>query len=88
MQKKDLWLFVLILVIGTLTAIRQPLFLSPINIANTANLVGLFGMFAIGQGFVIMTAGIELSSGSMIAIRPSGLATRRISASALAGSGR
>jgi ribose transport system permease protein len=68
MQKKDLWLFVLILVIGTLTAIRQPLFLSPINIANTANLVGLFGIFAIGQGFVIMTGGIELSSGSMIAI--------------------
>ena len=45
MQKKDLWLFVLILVIGAITAIRQPLFLSPINIANTANLVGLFGIF-------------------------------------------
>jgi ribose transport system permease protein len=68
MQKKDLGLFVLILVIGAITAIRQPLFLSPINIANTANLVGLFGMFAIGQGFVIITGGIELSSGSMIAI--------------------
>lgn len=68
MQKKDLWLFVLILVIGTITAIRQPLFLSPINIANTANLVGLFGIFSIGQGFVIITAGIELSVGSMIAL--------------------
>jgi ribose transport system permease protein len=67
-QKKDLWLFVLILVIGTITAIRQPLFLSPINIANTAALVGYFGIFAIGQGFVIITGGIELSSGSMIAI--------------------
>ena len=68
MQKKDLWLFVLILVIGTMTAIRQPLFLSPINIANTANLVGLFGIFSIGQGFVIITGGIELSVGSIIAL--------------------
>ena len=65
MQKKDLWLFVLILVIGAITAIRQPLFLSPINIANTANLVGLFGIFSIGQGFVIITGGIELSVGSI-----------------------
>jgi ribose transport system permease protein len=68
MQKKDLGLLVLILVIGTLTAIRQPLFLSPINIANTANLVGLFGILSIGQGFVIITGGIELSVGSMIAL--------------------
>jgi ribose transport system permease protein len=66
--RKDLGLLVLILVIGTLTAIRQPLFLSPINIANTANLVGLFGIFAIGQAFVIITGGIELSSGSVIAL--------------------
>src|SRR6185295_18843990 len=68
MQKKDLWLFVLILVIGAITAIRQPLFLSSINISNTANLVGLFGIFSIGQGFVIITGGIELSVGSIIAL--------------------
>jgi ribose transport system permease protein len=68
MQRKDLWLFVLILVIGAITAIRQPLFLSPINISNTANLVGLFGIFSIGQGFVIITGGIELSVGSIIAL--------------------
>ena len=68
MQKKDLGLFVLILVVGAITAIRQPRFLSPINIANTANLVGLFGIFAIGQGFVIITGGIELSVGSIIAL--------------------
>jgi ribose transport system permease protein len=68
MFRKDLGLLVLLLVIGALTAWRQPLFLSPINIANTANLVGLFGIFAIGQAFVIITAGIELSSGSVIAL--------------------
>ncbi|CAN5426732.1 ABC transporter permease [soil metagenome] len=66
--KKDIGLLVLILVIGTVVALINPRFLSPINIANTANLVGLFGMFAIGQGLVIITGGIELSVGSMIAL--------------------
>ena len=66
--KKDLGLFVLIVVVGTVVALINPRFLSPINIANTANLVGLFGVFSIGQGFVIITGGIELSVGSMIAL--------------------
>ncbi len=68
MQKKDLGLLVLILVVGAVVAIINPRFLSPINIANTANLVGLFGIFSIGQGFVIITGGIELSVGSIIAL--------------------
>jgi ribose transport system permease protein len=68
MFKKDIGLLVLILVVGTVVAIINPLFLSPINLANTANLVGLFGLFAIGQAFVIITGGIELSVGSVIAL--------------------
>jgi ribose transport system permease protein len=68
MNKKDLGLLVLILVVGFGVYLRNPLFLSPNNIANTANLIGLFGLFAIGQGFVIITGGIELSAGSMIAL--------------------
>ena len=68
MLKKDIGLLVLILIVGTVVAIINPLFISPINMANTANLVGLFGIFAIGQAFVIITGGIELSVGSMIAL--------------------
>src|SRR5262245_27076694 len=68
MFKKDLILLVLILVVETVVAIINPRFLSPINIANTANLIGLFGMFSIGMGFVIITGGIELSVGSMFAL--------------------
>lgn len=68
MLKKDLGLLMLIIVVGAVVAIINPRFLSPINLANTANLVGLFGIFAIGQGFVIITAGIELSVGSIIAL--------------------
>jgi ribose transport system permease protein len=68
MNKKDLGLLILILVVGTLVAVLNPRFLSAINLANTANLVGLFGIFAIGQAFVIITGGIELSVGSVIAL--------------------
>ncbi|MBX3604864.1 MAG: ABC transporter permease [Piscinibacter sp.] len=68
MLKKDIGLLVLILIVGTVVALINPLFISPINLANTANLVGLFGIFAIGQAFVIITGGIELSVGSIIAL--------------------
>jgi len=68
MNKKDLGLLVLIIVVGFGVWLRNPLFLSPNNIANTANLVGLFGLFSIAQGFVIITGGIDLSAGSLIAM--------------------
>ncbi len=68
MNKKDVALLLLILVVGTAVALLNPRFLSAINLANTANLVGLFGIFAIGQAFVIITGGIELSVGSSIAL--------------------
>jgi len=68
MLKKDIGLVVLIAVVIAVVGFMNPLFLSPINIANTANLVGLFGISAIGQAFVIITGGIELSVGSSIAL--------------------
>src|SRR5215218_2301307 len=68
MHKKDLGLFVLILVVGGITAFLNPRFLSPVNLVNMANLIGLFGLFAIGEGLVIITGGIELSVGSMFAL--------------------
>ena len=68
MLKKDLGLLVLILVVGAAVAVINPRFLSPINLSNTANLVGLFGLFSIAEAFVIITGGIELSVGSVIAL--------------------
>ena len=66
--KKDIGLLILIIVVGTVVAVINPLFLSAINLGNTANLVGLFGIFAIGQAFVIITGGIDLAVGSVIAL--------------------
>ena len=68
MNKKDLGLALLILVVGAVVAMINPRFLSRINLANTANLIGLFGLFSIAEAFVLVTAGIELSVGSVIAL--------------------
>jgi ribose transport system permease protein len=68
MFKKELGLFVLILVIGSITAAINPQFASQVNLMNLANQIGLFGLFAIGEGLVIITGGIELSVGSMFAL--------------------
>ena len=68
MFKKDLGLLVLILVLGTVVALINQRFLLPGNLSNTANQIGLFGLFSIGEAFVIVTGGIDLSVGSLIAL--------------------
>ncbi|GAB5373692.1 MAG: ABC transporter permease [Acuticoccus sp.] len=68
MLRKELGLFVLILVTGTVTALINPQFISTINLINLANQIGLFGLLALGLGVVIVTGGIELSVGSMLAL--------------------
>ncbi len=38
------------------------------NLQNTSRLIGMYGIFSIGAGLVIITSGIELSVGSMFAL--------------------
>jgi ribose transport system permease protein len=68
MMKKELGLFLLILVIGAVTATINPQFISQVNLMNLANQIGLFGLFSLGAGIVIITGGIELSVGAMFAL--------------------
>ncbi len=68
MNRKDLGLAGLLIVIGAITAVLNPLFLSTVNLLNMANLIGLFGIFSIGQGLIIITGGIDLSVGAMFAL--------------------
>ncbi len=68
MIRKETGLFLLILVTGGVTALINPQFLSQVNLINLANQIGLFGLLAIGLGVVIITSGIELSVGSMLAL--------------------
>ncbi len=68
MLRKDIGLGILVLTVGAIVALINPRFISGVNLSNTANLIGLFGLFSIAQAFVIVTAGIELSVGSVIAL--------------------
>src|SRR5258708_14847845 len=45
-----------------------PRLLTATNLSKPANLIGLFGIFSIGLGFIIITGGIDLSVGSMFAL--------------------
>jgi inositol transport system permease protein len=58
-------IFLVVLMAGF--AIGEPRFLSPFNLLNVMRQVSVYGLLAIGMTFVILTAGIDLSIGSMIA---------------------
>jgi ribose transport system permease protein len=67
-MKKEIGIFALLVVLCAVTGFENPRFFSEANLANTANLIGLRGIFSIGVGLVIITGGIDLSIGSMIAL--------------------
>ena len=68
LPKKELGLLVLLVVISAITGVLNPQFLSTVNLLDMANLIGLFGIFSIGEGLTIITGGIDLSVGSMFAL--------------------
>ena len=67
-MKKELGILVLLIVLCIIVSILNPNFLAAINLQNLARQIGAFGIFSIGLGLVIITGGIELSVGSMMAL--------------------
>lgn len=67
-MKKELGIFILLLLLCAVVSILNPRFLSAANLQNTARLIGAYGIFSIGVGIVIITSGIDLSIGSMMAL--------------------
>ena len=67
-MKKEFGIFILLVLLCAVTGFENPRFFSQANLVNTANLIGLYGIFSIGLGLVIITGGIDLSVGSMIAL--------------------
>jgi ribose transport system permease protein len=67
-MKKELGIFILLVVLCAVTGFENPRFFSHENLVNTADLIGLFGIFSLGAGMVIITSGIDLSVGSLIAL--------------------
>jgi ribose transport system permease protein len=67
-MKKDIAIFLLLVVLCAIVTALNPRFLSPANLQNTARLIGAFGIFSLGLGLVIITGGIDLSVGSAFAL--------------------
>ncbi|MDR2020903.1 MAG: ribose ABC transporter permease, partial [Treponema sp.] len=61
-------LLAVILVIVVIMSLIKPVFLSGENILNVLRQVSINGILAIGITFVIMTGGIDLSIGSIVAV--------------------
>ncbi|HUB27092.1 MAG TPA: ABC transporter permease [Tepidisphaeraceae bacterium] len=67
-MKKELGIGVLLVAVCTALAIMNSHFLSRFNLQNQTRLIGMFGIFSIGMGIVIITGGIDLSVGSAFAL--------------------
>jgi ribose transport system permease protein len=67
-KQREFGMFVLLIVMCVVVAVLNPRFLGQANLLNTARLIGMFGILSIGVGLVIMTGGIDLSVGSLIAL--------------------
>ncbi|MBV9470607.1 MAG: ABC transporter permease [Abitibacteriaceae bacterium] len=67
-MRKELGIFLLLVFLCIVTTLKNPLFMSRDNLHNMAQLVGMYGIFSIGMGIVIITGGIDLSVGSAFAL--------------------
>src|SRR5688572_10718549 len=67
-MKKELAIFLLLVVLCVVVTALNPRFVSPANLQNTARLIGAYGIFSLGLGLVIITGGIDLSVGSAFAL--------------------
>ncbi|MDO6435433.1 ABC transporter permease [Flavitalea sp. BT771] len=67
-MKKEKGIFIIFIVLCSVVSIGNPNFLSAANLQNTTRLIGIFGIFSIGSGIVIITRGIDLSVGSIFAL--------------------
>jgi inositol transport system permease protein len=60
-------LIALVLAVAVLAVLR-PHFLSPANLLNVIRQISINGMLAVGVTFVLLTAGVDLSLGSVVAL--------------------
>jgi ribose transport system permease protein len=68
MTRKEISVLALFVVLCAVVALRNPQFLSTVNIQNMTRLIGAYGIFSIGVGIVIISGGIDLSVGSLLAL--------------------
>lgn len=60
-------LIIVVIVLGTILSIATPTFFTSTNLINVLRQVSINGILAIGMTFVVLTGGIDLSVGSIVA---------------------
>jgi inositol transport system permease protein len=73
---------IFLLVLIAAFTIAEPKFFSMVNLLNVLRQVSIYGLLAVGMTFVILTAGIDLSVGSLLAF--AGLAAAAVAKGGLA----
>src|ERR1700716_3639535 len=68
LAKQQLGIVVALLLLVIISSILAPRFLSVPNLLNVLRQVAIVGILAIGQTFVILTAGIDLSVGAILGL--------------------
>ncbi len=68
MQIKNLGIFALLIAIVVFATVLNGTFVDPANLKTLVRDTSLYGLISIGVAFVIMTGGIDLSIGSVIAL--------------------
>ncbi len=67
--KKEFGIFVLLVLLCAAVTLKTRSFISTENLSNLSYLIGMYGIFSIGLGLIIITGGIDLSVGSMFALQ-------------------
>ncbi len=68
-SSKELSIFILLVALCAFVSVMSHgTFLHTDNLQNTSQSIGLYGIFSIGAGIVIITGGIDLSVGSLLAL--------------------
>ena len=68
LRSQPFWVTVALIVISTAIALYQPSFMTAQNMANITRNFAIFGIMALGMTCVIITAGIDLSVGSIMGL--------------------
>ncbi len=67
-MKRIAGIAVLLAVVMMITSLIDPSFIGGYNLMNIMRWSGLFGLLSLGEAFVIMTGGIDLSVGSIVGL--------------------
>src|SRR6201982_358977 len=68
LAKQQLGIVIALLLLLVVSSVLSPRFLTLPNLLNVLRQVAIVGILAIGQTFVILTAGIDLSVGSILGL--------------------